>query len=131
MLPKARIKCPQVSRDGDGMIPGLRTYSVSIAARRPLVDFIAGALSVAGCKIVRRFEPDRAPFVVVFETPTGERMGIVAYAFLATRTPTRHRPADERSFQIKYGSKADYVWRDNLDENGASIRMRRSSRVWA
>ena len=23
------------------------------------------------------------------------------------------------------------VWRDNLGENGASIRMRRSGRVWA
>lgn len=54
--------------------------------------------------------PNRAPFVLTFETATGERMGVVAYAFLATRTPTQNRPQDERSFQVKYGGK-----RDNLD----------------
>jgi len=32
-------------------------------------------------------------------------MGVVAYAFLCTRTPTKNRPADERSFQIKYGKR--------------------------
>jgi hypothetical protein len=60
-----------------------------------------------------------APFVVTFETASGERLGIVAYAFLATRTPTKNRPADERSFQVKYGSKEDYqhvnshkIWQD-------------------
>jgi len=48
-------------------------------------------------------------------------MGLVAYAFRATRTPTRNRPSDERSFQIKYGSKEDYaednshtLWQDPL-----------------
>src|SRR5207248_2729538 len=36
--------------------------------------------------------------------------------FLANRTPTAKRPSDERSFQIKYGSKADNslhaIWQD-------------------
>lgn len=47
-------------------------------------------------------------------------MGIVAYAFTATRTPTRNRPADERSFQIKYGDKREHeqneheLWQDPL-----------------
>jgi hypothetical protein len=48
-------------------------------------------------------------------------MGVVAYAFRATRTPTKNRPSDERSFQIKYGSKEDYaednshtLWQDPL-----------------
>ncbi|MBI1867479.1 MAG: hypothetical protein HYS06_04190 [Methylocystis sp.] len=103
------------------MIPGLRTYSVNPKARRPLVDFMTGALMAAGCKIIHSSPADRAPFVVVFETPTGERMGIVAYAFLTTRTPTKNRPANERSFQIKYGSKGSYadsnsheLWQDPL-----------------
>jgi hypothetical protein len=43
-------------------------------------------------------------------------MGIVAYAFLATRTPTRNRPDDERSFQIKYGSKQVHP-----DDNGHAL----------
>jgi hypothetical protein len=103
------------------MIPGLRTYSVNAKAREPLVSFMTGALVGAGCKIIHSTPLDRAPFVIAFETPTGERMGIVAYAFLATRTPTTNRPKDERSFQIKYGSKDDYrgenaheLWQDPL-----------------
>jgi len=101
------------------MIPGLRTYNVKASARQPLVNFMTEALRDAGCRIIHASSPERAPFVVTFETATGERMGIVAYAFTATRTPTRNRPADERSFQIKYGSKESYadnnlheLWRD-------------------
>jgi hypothetical protein len=97
------------------MIPGLRTYSVSSNARRPLVEFMTGALTAAGCTIIHSSPPDRAPFVVVFETPTNERMGVVAYAFLATRTPTKNRPSDEQSFQIKYGSKSSYVDNNSHD----------------
>jgi len=45
-------------------------------------------------------------------------MGVVAYAFLATRTETKNRPKDERSFQPKYGGKKDNkphpVWQDPL-----------------
>lgn len=97
------------------MIFGLRTYSVSSKARQPLVDFMVSALQDAGCKIIHTSQADRAPFAIVFETADGERMGIVAYAFLATRTPTKNRPIDERSFQIKYGSKEGYA-DDNLHE---------------
>lgn len=89
------------------MPAGLITYGVSEAARKPLFDFMISALHSAGCRILRCSDMNRAPFVLSFETATGERMGIVAYAFLATRTPTKNRPADERSFQIKYGSKPE------------------------
>ncbi|WP_395708445.1 hypothetical protein [Reyranella sp.] len=104
-----------------GLIPGLRTYSVNPRARAPLVDYMVSGLTKAGCKIIHSSSSDRAPFVVAFETASRERMGIVAYAFLATRTPTRNRPQDERSFQIKYGSKESYaeknsheLWQDPL-----------------
>src|SRR5947209_15348305 len=63
-----------------GMIPGLRTYPVNPKAREPLVRFMTGALMEAGCSIIHSTSPDRAPFVIVFETPTGERIGLVAYA---------------------------------------------------
>ena len=103
------------------MILGLRRYHVSAAARGPLLKFMLDALRSAGCLILHASPPDQAPFVITFETSAGERMGIVAYAFRATRTPTRNRPADERSFQIKYGSKEDYrdensheLWQDPL-----------------
>jgi hypothetical protein len=99
------------------VILGLRRYPVQPAARRPLVRFMVDALRRQGCRILHEPDPGQAPFVITFETPTGERMGIVAYAFLATRTPTRKRPADERSFQIKYGPDdkgLHELWQDPL-----------------
>jgi hypothetical protein len=101
------------------MFQGPRLYTVLRAARKPLLDFMLNALRAQGCLIIHASEPDHAPFVFTFETRTAERFGVVAYAFLATRTPTRHRPADERSFQVKYSSKTGYykanthpLWQD-------------------
>jgi hypothetical protein len=91
------------------MIEGLRTYSVQPASRRPLLNFMLAGLADAGCRLLYNSGPGRAPFVMTFESPTGERFGVVAYAFLANRTVTKNRPPDERSFQIKYGSKSDYA----------------------
>lgn len=100
------------------MLLGLRTYRVQGASRQPLIDFMVGALREAGCTILHTPRPDVAPFVISFETGAGERMGIVAYVFRATRTPTKNRPDDERSFQIKYGEKdaenSHELWRDPL-----------------
>jgi hypothetical protein len=87
------------------MFKGPRIYRVQRADREPLVRFMREALELQGCRIIFASEPNQAPFVITFETLTGERMGIVAYAFRATRTPTKNRPKDERSFQVKYGSK--------------------------
>ncbi|HEY1363173.1 MAG TPA: hypothetical protein VGF60_13100 [Xanthobacteraceae bacterium] len=100
------------------MIHGLRTYTVSLAARQPLLNFIVESLKLARCRILYCSEAGKAPFIITFETAGGERLGIVAYAFRATRTPTRNRPADERSFQVKYGNKTDNkphrLWIDPL-----------------
>lgn len=103
------------------MILGLRTYKTKASAREPLLRFMLDALRGSGCRILFASPPDQAPFVLTFETREGERMGVVAYAFRATRTLTRNRPEDERSFQIKYGSKQDYadenahpLWQDPL-----------------
>jgi hypothetical protein len=70
------------------------------------------ALTASGCRIIASAAPSEAPFRMTFETSDGERLGIVAYAFLITRTPTPNRPLDERSFQIKYGSKTDSSYHD-------------------
>jgi hypothetical protein len=100
------------------LLVGLRAFNVQGAARKPLVDFMVSALESAGCTILFCSGVRTAPFVISFETAAGERMGAVAYAFLATRTPTKNRPEDERSFQIKYGSKRDNrahrLWSDPL-----------------
>lgn len=103
------------------MLPGLRTYGVQPASRRPLINFMLAGLADSGCRLLYNSDPDRAPFVITFEAPGGERLGIVAYAFLANKTLTRNRPVDERSFQIKYGSKSDndaenlhVIWQDPM-----------------
>ena len=103
------------------MFVGLRRYKVRRSGREPLVRFMLDALRSAGCRIIHASDPSEAPFIISFETCSGERLGVVAYAFTATRTPTIGRPDDERSFQIKYGSKKAYenenshqLWQDPL-----------------
>lgn len=92
-----------------------RIYRVQAHDREPLLEFILGALGEAGCSIIRHTSANEAPFRIAFETPLGERMGIVAYAFFANSKLTKNRPQDEWRFQVKYGSKDDKlhrIWQD-------------------
>lgn len=94
-----------------------RTYPVSPRHREPLVAFMVEALEGAGCRILQHTEPGTAPFRITFETAMGERMGIVAYAFLANSRLTLHRPPDEHRFQIKYGPNdgdLHEIWQDSF-----------------
>jgi hypothetical protein len=73
------------------------------------------ALEGSGCQILHRPDPTSAPFRITFETPNGERQGIIAYAFLANDEKIKNRPDDEQRFQIKYGgdlSGLHEVWQD-------------------
>jgi hypothetical protein len=96
--------------------PEYRTYGVSRKDREPLLAFMLQALRDEGCQILYSSRPTEAPFRITFETREGERMGIVAYAFLANSRPTLNRPPDEHRFQLKYGSKNDNnfhpIWQD-------------------
>lgn len=85
----------------------LKTYHVLAHERQPLINFIVEALRDAGCRMLYVPPADVAPFRFTFETPAGERMGIIAYAFLANQKTTKNRPSDEHRFQVKYGSKGD------------------------
>jgi hypothetical protein len=103
------------------VLPKLHTYSVQKSAKQPLRDFLLKGLESAGCKIIFASQANFAPFVISIETKTSERLGIVAYAFLANKTPTKNRPSDERSFQIKYSDKSEYrsanshqIWQDDF-----------------
>lgn len=92
-----------------------RTYGVRARDREPLIDFMVGALESAGCRIIHRPRADRAPFRITFETAEGERLGIMAYAFLANTKLTKNRPEDEHRFQVKYGANDNElheVWQD-------------------
>lgn len=92
-----------------------RTYGVQAKLRQPLIDFMVGALEGAGCRILHRPSPDRAPFRITFETREGERLGIMAYAFRANTVLTKNRPTDEHRLQVKYGPEDEElhdVWQD-------------------
>lgn len=92
-----------------------RTYRVQRKDREPLLDFMVQALRGEGCRILYSSSPSEAPFRITFETPQGERLGIVAYAFLANSRRTENRPKDEHRFQLKYGSKDGQMhelWQD-------------------
>lgn len=91
------------------------TYSVSRADKEPLLRFIIEALEVRGCRVLRASNPKQAPFYIVFETPTGDRCGVLAYAFFANSKMTLNRPEDEHRFQIKYGSRLKGVLHVALD----------------
>ncbi|WP_164963513.1 hypothetical protein [Rubrivivax sp. JA1026] len=78
-------------------------WQVKRAAKQPLLDFLVEGLQAAGCTIVYVSDAGLAPFHITFDTPLGERHGVLAYAFLANSKLTRNRPADEHRFQIKYG----------------------------
>lgn len=95
---------------------GYREYTVQAASKRPVLDFMLDALRASGCRVLSSSPPNRTPFRITFETPTGERVGIIAYAFFANREATKNRPTDEHRFQLKYGSKhADNehsLWQD-------------------
>jgi hypothetical protein len=91
------------------------TYGVSPSDREPLIRFMVRALEKQGCRVIFSPSPDTAPFRITFETPQGERMGIVAYAFLANNKEIKNRPIDEHRFQIKYGgdlSGVHEIWQD-------------------
>jgi hypothetical protein len=92
-----------------------RYYRVSRAKKSPLVDFIRTALEEAGCRILHEPDAAVAPYRFTFETPMGERLGILAYAFFANSQITRNRPDDEHRFQVKYGQDTKdlhTVWQD-------------------
>lgn len=92
-----------------------RRFSVSRCQKAPLLAFVLSALDAAGCRVLHCSDPSEAPFRISFEAPDGERLGIIAYAFLANSRTTRNRPADEHRFQVKYGPKTGELhelWQD-------------------
>lgn len=92
-----------------------RIYSVSARDKQPLHRFICEALESRGAQILHTSPANEAPFRIAFELPSGERAGVVAYAFFANSRATRNRPNDEHRFQVKYGAKdgrLHELWQD-------------------
>jgi len=100
-----------------------REYRVQPQRKKPLLEFIVNSLKGAGCRILSVSPPSRAPFRLVFETPEGERLGLVAYAFHANSRVTTNRPEDEARFQVKYGSKDGEFHEIWQDPNGLYVTV--------
>ncbi len=80
---------------------GMERYRVS---RHADVAMIVDALEKSGAKIIRPPDPTQAPFEITIETPRGEALELVCYAFHANKYEQGKRPGDEHRFQVKYGS---------------------------
>lgn len=92
-----------------------RTYGVQQKEKEPLLRFMIDALTKQGCRIIHEPSPKTQPYRITFETPQGERLGILVYAFFANRKPIRGRDEEERRFQIKLGGDLTGlhdVWQD-------------------
>ncbi len=73
------------------------------------------ALEVASCQIIHQPTAETAPFRITYESPAGERAGIVAYAFLANSMAIGNRPDEKHRFRVEYGSKdrrLHQLWQD-------------------
>ena len=79
-------------------------WEVSRADKAPMLEFLVEGLKGAGFTIIHASEPTHAPFLITYQTPKGERQGVLAYAFFANSNETKNRPKDEHRFQVKYGS---------------------------
>lgn len=100
-----------------------KVYSVSAHDKEPLLRFVREALELRGCTVVSIGPANRAPFHIVFDLPGGERVSVLAYAFLANTKVTRNRPADEHRFQIKYGSDLSGVLDVAVDPLGVTTTI--------
>jgi hypothetical protein len=92
-----------------------RRYRVSPSDKRPLLDFVVRALETSRCTVLEVSDLNEAPYRITFESPTGERIGIIVYVFLANNKQIKNRPPDEHRFQIKYGSdfaSMHEIWQD-------------------
>src|SRR4026209_3030691 len=91
-----------------------RTYRVPTETEIPLLSFMLNALEKR-CQIIHRPSPETAPFRITYQAPSGERAGIVAYAFLASAKTTRHQPGAKHRFQATYGARdrrLHELWQD-------------------
>jgi hypothetical protein len=100
-----------------------KVYSVSARDKEPLLRFIREALESRGCTIRHASSTNRAPFYIVFDLPGGERLSVLAYAFLANSRETKNRPADEHRFQIKYGGDLSGVLDVAVDPLGVTTTI--------
>lgn len=93
-------------------------YRVSRHGKEPLLAFLLDGLRERGCRILFASPADHEPFQISFETASGERIGVLCYAFFANSRETKNRPEDEHRFQVKLGSDPRRLLRMHDDPSG-------------
>ncbi len=78
-----------------------RVYRTS--GKADLHALLRAAVERAGGWLLFESPHTRAPVYLGVRGPGDERLGVLAYAFRATRVLTRNRPADETRLQVRYG----------------------------
>lgn len=71
------------------------------------------AVSAAGGRLLFSSGPSTAPLFVGLEGSDGDRLGVTAYVFHASKVRTRNRPSDEHRAQIRYGDVNRRTWRES------------------
>ena len=95
----------------------------SVTRRGPIVSAIHEALEASGAKVLSSPKPTVAPFEFEIETPDGERLDLVCYAFLANKYRQKGRPEDEHRFQVKYGSDFSRYHRIFIDPTRKRVTL--------
>lgn len=95
-----------------------RVYRLS-SRRAGLHSRLLEAVQSAGGRTLFASEPDRAPVYLGIEAPSGERVGVLVYAFTANHVLTKGRPADEHRLQVRYGSERS--WNEHEHPLGRDI----------
>lgn len=81
------------------------------------------ALEESGCKILKHPKPSSAPFEYQIETPDGEQLSLVCYAFTANKYRQEGRPRDEHRLQVKYGSDFDRLHNIFIDDSRKRLTL--------
>ena len=81
--------------------------------RRAVHDMLEDAVAASNGQLLYSSGPSVAPLFLGIDSPGGERIGVNAYVFQATKVSTRNRPTDEHRAQIRYGDVNDPAWRDS------------------
>ena len=87
------------------------------------VELIVDALVRCGAKVLGTPDPHSAPYEISIETPAGEVLDLVCYAFTAHKYKQGGRPSDEHRFQVKYGSDFDEYHELYFDPDGKKITL--------
>jgi hypothetical protein len=109
---RARVR---VDHDDPAVDRAGRTYArvyapFQRAAGHALVE---EAVTASGASLIFSSGPSIAPLFVGVEAPDGDRIGVNAYVFHASKVATRHRPSDEHRAQIRYGDVNSKRWRES------------------